>query len=156
MIKNIPKKLLIACGLMLLLGLPNLWEGVEGDSLSKGSLITGGFHIVLAIGLLARINAAKIMSILVSVGGALTSIIGGILSSFLGYRMNTVGNRLASSLSNEGLTEQQAEAVSSIFLSLPWVLAVSSLFFLIAYSWIFLFLTSEQGAEIFSKNNVAD
>jgi len=141
---------------MLLLGILNIWSGIEGENLSKGYLVMGSMHIVLAIGLIIRINAAKIVSILICVGGALISIVYGLIASFWGYQMNMAGNHLVSSLSDKGLTEQQAETASNIVQAIPWVLVVSSIFFIAAYLWIFLFLTSEQGTKIFSGGSNTD
>jgi len=159
MVTNLPTKLKVASGLFVFVGTLYLFDWIEGSYSEKSYLVFGSAHIALALGLLARINAARIASIIASIGGVLVSLLVAAFGGIMGFAFNRSDEATASSLSGGEMNEVQANVTSQImsfFQTVPWLIVLVGIVFMAIYFWVFLYLTNDEAVGQFRKGKSAD
>lgn len=156
---SFPTKLKVTGGLFIGIGALYLLDWFDGDYKDSSYLVFGFLHIALAIGLFARINAARIVSILACIGGVLVSLIVAALGGLWGYAINSSDEATVSSILGGETTDAQTDISSeimNIFQTIPWLIALTGIMLVAIYIWVFLYLTNEEAVSQFKKVKSAD
>lgn len=156
---NYPTKLKVAIGLFIFVGILYLWDGFDGTYKDNSYLVIGFAHVALALGLLARINAARVIAIIACIGGALISLLVTAFGGVMGYAFNRSDEVTVSSLAGGEMTEAQTNVTSvvmNIFQTVPWLIALEGIVFVAIYTWVFLYLTNDEAVGQFRKGKSVD
>jgi len=156
---SFPTKLKVASGLFLGIGILYLLDWFDGNYKDSTYLVFGSAHIALAIGLLARINAARIVSILACIGGVLVSLIVAAFGGLWGYAINRSDEATVSSVLGSETAKTRTEISSEImdiFQTIPWLIALTGIVLVAIYIWVFLYLTNDEAVSQFRKAKSAD
>lgn len=157
--KVLPVKMKVTIGLMLLIGVFYLWDWFDDGKTKTEMLVAGAAHVVLGVGLLLKINAGRVVTLLVSVGGVFFWLVITFFLGLIDYSLN-FGDKRADAVvlpdETAGLREQAASGVLTAFQTLPWLVAVMGLVFILVYGWIFYYLTTDEAHALFRKSDFKD